>query len=719
HNAFRELVQSYNKLLEKSVFLKDLTEKIQTEPVFLSGTHHAGRSPSGTSCSPGSGDLPALQKEIADLKISNGELAYEAFELKKRMQERGEWLTDQSEKTELAYEAFELKKRMQERGEWLTDQSENMAVLLELMEGHQLQRHMARQVLEKKEVQLVCANASLKEDYDRLLSRRLLVEQKLHEEEIEQREVIETMTKKKAMQAEQQNNLNERQVSRALQSTPCALCWEQKLQVHHNSCNEHQGGELAPKKVIESTLLGVFPGVADPDVGLPPSSMAVLLELMEGHQLQRQRLEKKEVQLVCANASLKEDYDRLLSRRLLVEQKLHEEEIEQREVIETMTKKKAMQAEQQNNLNERRKDELWMHLVKKALRKTVSAEGDVRQHRSSGSLGSSSLDVSGSLEEETAQPRKMRSRSMISLGSSRFMGAFKSFFDFNFRRDQTDCEMEERWYNPSSVCVICSPPRRALYSKEIHDSEIHAVRFSPNPKMVATGGADRMVKLWYIAGGQLQIHQILQGSNGGITSIEFDPSGLHLLAASFDGSAHLWKLDGKSNESLTGHKGKVTAARFKMSVHRAVTCSMDRTIREWDLQKAACTRCIPVSSYCSDVVCSDMYTISGHHDKKIRFWDSRSEQCFREVTLEEKITSLSLSQDQTQLLSCSRDDTLNLIDMRRGEILQVFRADAFKCGCDWTKAILSTAVNAVAWSLSGDHVVSVDRGKKAVLWSEY
>ncbi|KAM5182247.1 protein Atg16l2-like [Mantella aurantiaca] len=83
----------------------------------------------------------------------------------------------------------------------------------------------------------------------------------------------------------------------------------------------------------------------------------------------------------------------------------------------------------------------------------------------------------------------------------------------------------------------------------------------------------------------------------------------------------------------------------------------------------------------------------------------------------------------------------------------VLRADGFKCGCDWTKAIFSpdssyavagssdgtifiwntqtgflerslhgehsAAVNAVAWSLSGDHVVSVDRGRKAVLWCEY
>ncbi|KAG8535614.1 hypothetical protein GDO81_028151, partial [Engystomops pustulosus] len=64
--------------------------------------------------------------------------------------------------------------------------------------------------------------------------------------------------------------------------------------------------------------------------------------------------------------------------------------------------------------------------------------------------------------------------------------------------------------------------------------------------------------------------------------------GTQVLAASYDGSAHLWILDTKSNDKMTGHTAKVTAARFKMSPSRAVTCSMDRTVREWDLQKAAC-----------------------------------------------------------------------------------------------------------------------------------
>ncbi|KAG9470147.1 hypothetical protein GDO78_018759 [Eleutherodactylus coqui] len=311
-----------------------------------------------------------------------------------------------------------------------------------------------------------------------------------------------------------------------------------------------------------------------------------------------------------------------------------------------------------------------------------------------------------------------------------------------------------RSLTPESACLIRCLFLIILYVfQEVHDSEIHAVKFSPNSKMVATGGADRVVKIWDVVGGQLQCQQVLHGCNGGITSIDFDSSGAQLLAASFDGSAHLWKLGSKSSDTLTGHMGKVTAARFKMSPYRAVTSSMDRTIKEWDLHKAACIRSIAVPSYCSDVVCSDSYMISGHHDKKIRFWDSRSRVLIREVTLEEKVTSLFMEPEQRQLLSCSRDDVLRLIDLRMGSVLLTFRADGFKCGCDWNKAILSpdatysmsgssdgtifiwntqtgllerslsgehsAAVNAVAWSVSGEYVVSVDRGRKAVLWCEY
>lgn len=41
-------------------------------------------------------------------------------------------------------------------------------------------------------------------------------------------------------------------------------------------------------------------------------------------------------------------------------------------------------------------------------------------------------------------------------------------------------------------------------------------------------------------------------------------------------------------ETLSGHTDKVTAAKFKLTRHQAVTGSRDRTVKEWDLGRAYC-----------------------------------------------------------------------------------------------------------------------------------
>ena len=48
---------------------------------------------------------------------------------------------------------------------------------------------------------------------------------------------------------------------------------------------------------------------------------------------------------------------------------------------------------------------------------------------------------------------------------------------------------------------------------------------------------------------------------------------------------HVW--DG-GQETLSGHTDKVTAAKFKLTRHQAVTGSRDRTVKEWDLGRAYC-----------------------------------------------------------------------------------------------------------------------------------
>ncbi|XP_043359940.1 protein Atg16l2 isoform X3 [Dermochelys coriacea] len=347
--------------------------------------------------------------------------------------------------------------------------------------------------------------------------------------------------------------------------------------------------------------------------------------------------------------------------------------------------------------------------------------------------------------------RPFRSASATSMTLARCVDVFKGLLDFRLKRGNSISSGSEVHYRSMPICLVTCLPSRVSDVQEAHFSEVNAVNFSPSSSVLATGGADSLIRLWNVAGGRLESLQTLEGANGSITSIEFDPSGCQILAAAYNNAAQLWHIgDCKSKETLTGHADKVTAAKFRSTHHQAVTGSRDRTVKEWDLGKGACCRTINVFSYCNDVVCCDNVIVSGHHDKKIRFWDSRGPRCTEVIPVEGKVTSLHISQDQMHLLSCSRDNTLKVIDLKMNNVRQVFRADGFKCGSDWTKAIFSpdksyalvgssdgslylwnmesgkletilsgehrASVNAVAWCFSGQCVVSVDQAKKVVLW---
>ncbi|XP_062988474.1 autophagy-related protein 16-1 isoform X4 [Elgaria multicarinata webbii] len=297
-------------------------------------------------------------------------------------------------------------------------------------------------------------------------------------------------------------------------------------------------------------------------------------------------------------------------------------------------------------------------------------------------------------------------------------------------------------------------PTTAACVFDAHDGEVNAVQFSPGSRLLATGGMDRRVKLWEVLGDKCELKASLSGSNAGITSIEFDSAGSYLLAASNDFASRIWTVDDhRLRHTLTGHSGKVLSAKFLLDNARIVSGSHDRTLKLWDLRSKVCIKTVFAGSSCNDLVCTEQCVMSGHFDKKIRFWDIRTECVVREMELLGRITALDLNPERTELLTCSRDDLLKIIDLRVNAIKQTFSAQGFKCGSDWTRVVFSpdgnyvvagsadgslyiwnvltgkvervlskhhsNSINAVAWSPSGAHVVSVDKGNKAVLWSEF
>ncbi|XP_037378824.1 protein Atg16l2 isoform X2 [Talpa occidentalis] len=495
-------------------------------------------------------------------------------------------------------------------------------------------------------------------------------------------------------------------------------------------------GEMAYQVVEKSSALEALESVLK-----ERQSRLAALEARVAHlgEARAQRAEQVAAQQ-ARNAARRAAYEELRALAALREAALRRLQEEARDLLERLVQRKARAAAERNLRNERRERATQARVsqeLEKAAKRTVSIS------ESTNTLGDGIKE--GSEAEVLALPAKPASQ------ESEAGEKCSRSFSFKKRRVHSVGGAPEQRYQSIPVCVAARLPTWAQDVLDAHLSEVNAVRFGPNSSLLATGGADCLIHLWNIVGGRLEANQTLEGAGGSITSVDFDPSGSQVLAATYNQAAQLWKVgEAQSKETLSGHTDKVTAAKFKLTRHQAVTGSRDRTVKEWDLGRAYCSRTINVLSYCNDVVCGDHIIISGHSDQKIRFWDSRGPCCTQVIPVQGRVTSLSLSQDQLHLLSCSRDNTLKVIDLRVSNIRQVFRADGFRCSSDWTKAVFSpdrhyalagsgdgalyiwdvdtgklesrlqgphcTAINAVAWCCAGNHVVSVDQARKVVLW---
>ncbi|CAK6979944.1 autophagy-related protein 16-1 isoform X1 [Scomber scombrus] len=450
-----------------------------------------------------------------------------------------------------------------------------------------------------------------------------------------------------------------------------------------------------------------------------------------------------------ANQTLKDEYDALQITFSALEEKLRKTTEDNQELVSRWMAEKAQEANRLNAENEkdsrRRQAKLQKELADAAKEPLpLDPDDDIEVL----------AEDSGKGGGETSPNRPLSRTSSKKVSQVPPGGLLDSISNiFGRRRTANSFSSPEATEAPSGCCADVRVPCTALHVFDAHDGEVNAVRFSPGSRLLATGGMDRRVKLWDVVSGRCEPKGALTGSNAGITSIEFDSAGSYLLAASNDFASRIWTVDDyRLRHTLTGHSGKVLAARFLLDNARIASGSYDRTLKLWDLRSKVCIKTVFAGSSCNDIVCTEQCIMSGHFDKKVRFWDSRAETIVQELELLGRVTSLDLNHDRTELLTCTRDDLVKIIDLRANAVRQTFSAQGFKCGADWTRVTFSpdgsyiaggsadgalyiwnvltgkvdktldkshnSAINSVSWSPSGTFVASVEKGSKAILWSD-
>jgi WD40 repeat protein len=114
-----------------------------------------------------------------------------------------------------------------------------------------------------------------------------------------------------------------------------------------------------------------------------------------------------------------------------------------------------------------------------------------------------------------------------------------------------------------------------------HDGPLAALAWSNDGAHIASGGADRVIRIWDAESGRC--HRSLVGHTGGVFDVAFSPDGTVLVSAGADGTVRVWDVDsGTERHVLRGHILPVYAVAFHPDGRRFASAGGDTVVKLWD-----------------------------------------------------------------------------------------------------------------------------------------
>jgi serine/threonine protein kinase len=165
-------------------------------------------------------------------------------------------------------------------------------------------------------------------------------------------------------------------------------------------------------------------------------------------------------------------------------------------------------------------------------------------------------------------------------------------------------------------------------SLDSHNGYVCTVEFSPDGKILASGGADRRIRLWNADTGK--IIYTLDGHIESITAIEFMPNGKILISTGADRTIRFWDLESKQLlKTIEAHEHKIHALAVSRDGQIVVSGGSDCNVRIQQLGASSNYHNLQghQDAVLTVAISPDSKTIaSGSIDGVVNLWDAQTQQ---------------------------------------------------------------------------------------------